>query len=75
MIDPRNRKAQYYSMVGSNDGLIMNPTECMRVKDLNRIYKHDWIRWQGPPSKAMSKALKNAIIFPAAQLYPDRKIF
>jgi hypothetical protein len=44
------------------------------VKDLNRIDKTGMQRWQGPPSKAISTAMKEQIPIRADLLLYKRKI-
>jgi len=62
-------------MVGSYDGLIRyTHSSWVRIKELNRIDKHDWIRWQGPPTPAMERALKSGMSFRATDMFPNRVI-
>lgn len=69
-----NRRAKYYSEVGSYRGVIRTGKgrKWVSVFDLNRINKSDWIRWQGPPSEAIIRAMKEKPIR-ADILYPERK--
>lgn len=57
-----NRQAKYYSMIGSHEGAIKIGRAWIHVTDLNRIDKSGWIRWQGPPSEALTKAMREKSI-------------
>lgn len=69
-----NRTAEYYSEVGSYSGVIKKYGTWLAVTDLNRIDKTGMQRWQGPPSKAISKAMKEQIPIRADLLLYKRKI-
>jgi len=68
-----NRHADYFSYVGSYDGLVKMGGRWIRVTGLNRIVKAGWIRWQGPPNRAMCAALKMPSV-PAVTLFPELRI-
>jgi hypothetical protein len=59
----KNSKANYYGVVGSYAGAFRNT--CGRwigVKEFNRhleLKPKPLVRWQGPPSKAILKALQS----------------
>jgi len=53
-----NILSNYYSEVGSFRGAIKISGKWQPTKDLNRIDKSKMYRWQGPPSKAISEAMK-----------------
>lgn len=67
-----NKTADYFSWVGSYNGAVKIKGKWIAVKDLNRIDKSDWQRWQGPPSKEIVVALKEKPI-KADELFPKRK--
>jgi len=69
-----NRTADYYSEVGSYRGTVKKYGMWIAVKDLNRIDKTGMQRWQGPPSKAISTAMKEQIPIRADLLLYKRKI-
>lgn len=58
-----NKKANYFSFVGSYHGAVKIKSKWIKAMNLNYINKSNWIRWQGPPSKAIQTALnkKNII--------------
>ena len=69
----KNSKSKYFSFVGSYEGLIKTCCGWTAVKELNRINKDGWIRWQGPMSNSMSKAWnQRSSLIPAVELYPER---
>jgi hypothetical protein len=69
-----NRKANYFSFVGSFDGAVKVAGRWIRIKELNRIHKEDWTRWQGPPSPALARALQEPKALHAHELFPERII-
>ena len=74
MIKKSNRRAKYFSFVGSYEGVIKIKGKWIRAIELNRIHKEDWIRWQGPPSPAIIRAVKTGEPFQATLLFPERRI-
>jgi hypothetical protein len=52
---------EYFTFVGSFDGAIKLRGKWIRAKNLNYINKLGWLRWQGPPSKVIEKALSNPV--------------
>ena len=57
-----NIKARYYSEVGSYFGAIKLYGKWFGAKNLNYLDKTKWIRWQGPPSDPIKRAMKNTFI-------------
>jgi hypothetical protein len=78
MKEKNNRKAKYYSTVGSyggsHDGTIKIAGWWVRAVELNRINKSDWVRWQGPPSKAIVRAMRTGNPRRADLLFPERAL-
>ena len=52
-----NRTANYYKEIGGYRGAIKRGGRWMGVHDTRRISKVGIIRWQGPPSIAIQKAM------------------
>ena len=69
-----NKKANYYSPVGSYDGVVKWQGSWIRVSGLNRINKNGWTRWQGPPSKAICKAMRYQYSIRVDLLFPELSI-
>lgn len=69
-----NRKARYFTYVGSHDGAIRMGQHWVRAKSLNRIDKSGMIRWQGVPSEALDRALNDPVVVEAVALIPGRRI-
>lgn len=65
-----NRDANYYHVIGLDDGLVKLGGRWLRVTGLNRIDKTGWVRWQGPPTRAMEKALREQPPVPATERFP-----
>jgi hypothetical protein len=63
-----NKYPKYYSEVGSYQGAIKLDNRWQRAKNLNYLSRALWIRWQGPPSKAIIKALNGSNIIDAKEL-------
>ena len=81
MKEKSNRQAKYYqsapashSTVGSYDGAIKIAGWWVRAIELNRINKSDWVRWQGPPSKAIVRAIRTGNPRRADLLFPERAL-
>jgi len=53
-----NILSNYYMEIGSYRGVIKVRNEWQPAKDLNRIDKSLMYRWQGPPCKAISEAMR-----------------
>ena len=69
-------KFLYHSEIGSWRGTVKVGGKWLSVKDLHLINKEGWIRYQGPPSKAMEEAMKNppesaAALFSNLKLKPN----
>lgn len=69
-----NRQAKYYTPPGSYDGLIKIKRQWVRAKELNRIDKTGWVRWQGPPSDRMRKVLQGSVVLGARELFPNLEL-
>ena len=57
-----NRKANYYSVVGAYRGAYRKGGRWIGVREFNRhpeLKPKPLRRWQGPPSTAIVKALRN----------------
>ncbi len=57
-----NRNANYYGVVGSYRGAFKANGHWVGVKDFNRhpnLKPRPLIRWQGPPSPAIVRAIKS----------------
>lgn len=61
----------YYSRIGSFDGAVKIGGRWIRAIELNRIDKTGWKRWQGPPSPALARAMREQPPIQAAALFPD----
>jgi hypothetical protein len=48
---------EFHSEIGSWRGAIKKGGRWISVKDLNRVQKTGWVRYQGPPSPALEKAM------------------
>lgn len=66
-----NTKARYYTPPGSYDGAVKIKGRWVRAVELNRINKDGWVRWCGPPSKAIEAAIRQGTPTPAAELLPE----
>ncbi len=53
-----NRRANYYTEIGSYSGAVKLKGKWVRAQHLNCTNKEGWIRWAGPPSPAIQAALK-----------------
>lgn len=53
-----NKKADYYSEVGSYRGAIKHLDQWISVNQLNLINKNRLVRWQGPPNQSIINAMK-----------------
>ena len=69
-----NSKARYYTPPGSYDGLVKIDGRWVRASGLNRISKVNWVRWQGPPSIHMERALRRSFSFIATALFPKSRL-
>jgi len=58
----KNRNSCYYTEVGSYHGAIKLAGKWNRAMNLNYIDKSKMIRWSGPPSLAIIKALRSNFI-------------
>ncbi len=70
-----NRRANYYTPYGSYDGCVKIGGRWLRTSELNKIDKTGWVRWQGPPSPAMVKALREQPPVPATDRFPGLRRF
>lgn len=69
-----NREAKHFTFIGSFDGAIKIRGRWVRAVELNRIDKTGWVRWAGPPSAAIVKAMKNGPPTQAYELFPHLAI-
>lgn len=74
-MERNNEQAIYYTPPGSYDGLVKIQGRWRRVNELNRIDKTGWVRWQGPPTRAMLKALRSETIAFAGFDTADQPLF
>ena len=58
----KNKNAKYYQNIGDHRGALKIKNKWIGVINLNRINKSNLIRWQGPPSIAIEKSMKEKLL-------------
>ena len=70
-----NKQANYYKVCGGYFGAAKIKGRWIRFKNCCYVNLSGLIRWQGPPSKAIDKAMKTQKPIDARELWPYRVKF